>query len=52
MNKCRYIFTPAARPRGMRITLADRIRRWRWQRNSIPDVYPICGYERPYGMKK
>lgn len=45
----RYIYTPAAgRKIGRRLTLIERIRRWRLlRRQETPDVYMVTGYCQP-----
>ena len=49
--KSRYIFCPMTSKKiGMRITLADRFRRWkkeRENRKNYPDVFMVTGFFPP-----
>ena len=46
--KCRYCYCPMTSKKiGRRVTLLDRIRRRRAQRNTIVDVFPVCNYNPP-----
>ena len=47
--KSRYCYCPMTAKRiGRRVTLADRIRKWRRQRMMCrPDLYMVTGYNTP-----
>lgn len=49
--KSRYIFCPMTSKKiGRRVTLADRFRRWKVERENRkdePDVYTVTGFFRP-----
>lgn len=50
--RSRYCFNPSIRQKiGHRLTIAERIRRWRIlreNRKNAPDLYPVTGYYRPH----
>ena len=46
--KSRYCYCPMTAKRiGRRVTLLDRIRRNKAIKRSLPDVFPVCGYNAP-----
>lgn len=46
--KSRYCYCPMTSKRlGQRLTLMDRLRRWKHRRANRVDVFPVTGYFAP-----
>lgn len=54
--RSRYCYCPmAGKKLGRRITIADRFRKWKIEREALrnyPDVYMVTGYNAPVYPKK